>query len=72
MQTMRLGIRLDFIQALPAYAPVHETETVLKWCQKETDRAMTTYHLADVEDIPTLVSISRTRGIGYLRDVYVP
>ena len=71
MQTMRLSTRLGFIQALPAHAPVHETEAVLKWCQKEVDRAMTTYHLADVEDIPTLVSIGRTRGIGYLKDVYV-
>jgi len=72
MQTTRLSTRLDFIQALPAYAPVHETEAVLNWCQKETDRVMTTYYLADVEDIPSLVSICRTRGIGYLKDVYVP
>lgn len=69
MRTTRLGTRLDFIQALPAYAAVHEREAVLQWCQKETDHAMTTYRLADVEDIPTLLSISQTRGIGYLKDV---
>jgi hypothetical protein len=50
VQTKRLSTCLDFIQALPAYAPVHETEAVLNWCQKETDRAMTTYYSADVED----------------------
>ena len=72
MQTMGLGTCLDFIQALPAYTPVHETDAVLNWCQKETDCAMTMYHLADVEHIPTIVSISWTRGIGYLKDVYVP
>lgn len=62
-RSTKLPERMNFIYSLPSSAEGDEMPVVRAWCRKESDKVLSAYKAADVNDVPTILSIIRVAGI---------
>ena len=62
-RSTKLPERMNFIYSLPRNATGDETPAVRVWCRKESDKVLSAYKAADVNDVPTILSIIRMAGL---------
>lgn len=54
--------RMHFIYSLPSQGTSHDLQKVEIWCQKESDKILSSYNPVNVLDIPLIISIIRAAG----------
>src|SRR5437879_6120913 len=62
-RSTKLPERMNFIYSLPSSATGDEIPVVRAWCKKESDKVLSGYKAADVNDVPTILSIIRVAGL---------
>ena len=61
-RSTKLPERMKFIYSLPSHAEGDDIPVVRAWCRKESDKVLSAYKAADVNDVPTILSIIRVAG----------
>jgi len=54
---------MNFIQGLRSNAAGDEIPVVRAWCKKESDKVLSGYKAANVNDVPTILAIIRMAGL---------
>ncbi|KIM42098.1 hypothetical protein M413DRAFT_126557 [Hebeloma cylindrosporum] len=62
-RSTKLPERMNLIYSLPSNATGDEIPVVRAWCRKESDKVLSAYKAADINDIPTILSIIRVAGL---------
>ncbi|KIM42422.1 hypothetical protein M413DRAFT_27183 [Hebeloma cylindrosporum] len=62
-RSTKLPERMNFIYSLPSRATGDEIPAVRAWCRKESDKVLSGYKAADINDIPTILAIIRVAGL---------
>ncbi|KDR72653.1 hypothetical protein GALMADRAFT_142951 [Galerina marginata CBS 339.88] len=71
-RSTQLSEKINFIYNLRPKASAEEKDVVLPWCNKESDKVLSSYTSASVQDIPTILTIIRVVGLNSFKKIIMP
>jgi len=61
-RSSQFTIKVNFIYSIKDKASPEEASIVHTWCDKEAHKVLSSYAKADVNDVPSIISIGRRAG----------